>query len=200
MAALQPEILLPGHGFPVVGVARVGQVLNETASLFESLVEQTLALMNQGASLDDVLGAVQPPAELLQRPYLRPIYDEPEFIVRNIWRLYGGWYDGNPAHLKPAPDADLAVELASLAGGREILSRRCRELVEAGRLDLAGHLGEIAVQAFPDDADAHELRAEVLRQRAASATSTMAKGIFASAATESEESAARLRAAKSEVG
>ena len=29
-------------------------------------------------------------------------------IVRNIWRLYGGWYDGNPARLKPAPDEALS--------------------------------------------------------------------------------------------
>jgi glyoxylase-like metal-dependent hydrolase (beta-lactamase superfamily II) len=28
--------------------------------------------------------------ELLDRPYLQPVYDEPEFIVRNIWRFRGG--------------------------------------------------------------------------------------------------------------
>ena len=60
--------------------------------------------------------------ELCHEPYLHPVYDEPEFIVRNIWRLYGGWYDGNPARLKPAPDARLAQELAALAGGAERLA------------------------------------------------------------------------------
>ena len=33
--------------------------------------------------------------ELLERRTATAVYDEPEFIVRNIWRLYGGWYDGN---------------------------------------------------------------------------------------------------------
>jgi alkyl sulfatase BDS1-like metallo-beta-lactamase superfamily hydrolase len=31
--------------------------------------------------------------------------------------LYAGWFDGNPAHLKPAPSAELAGEIAALAGG-----------------------------------------------------------------------------------
>ena len=39
------------------------------------------------------------------------VYDETEFIVRNIWRLYGGWYDGTPSHLKPAPENDQAKEI-----------------------------------------------------------------------------------------
>ena len=56
----------------------------------------------------------------LARPYLVPVYDEPEFILHNIWRMYGGWYDGNPAHLKPAPASALALEFSRLAGGLEV--------------------------------------------------------------------------------
>ena len=74
-----------------------------TADLLDHLVDETLAMMNAGARLDDIVHTVQAPDGLLDRPYLRPVYDEPEFVVRNLWRLYGGWYDGNPAHLKPAP-------------------------------------------------------------------------------------------------
>ena len=48
MDALKPEILLPGHGLPIVGRARVHQALTEGAELLETLVEQTLALMNDG--------------------------------------------------------------------------------------------------------------------------------------------------------
>ena len=48
MVELGPEVLLPGHGFPVIGADRVRIALTETAELLESLVEQTLALMNAG--------------------------------------------------------------------------------------------------------------------------------------------------------
>ena len=99
MDALGPDILLPGHGLPIIGHERVHQALSEGAELLETLVEQTLALMNDGARLDDIVHSVRAPAYLLERPYLQPIYDEPEFVVRNIWRQYGGWYDGVGARI-----------------------------------------------------------------------------------------------------
>jgi len=126
MAALEAEVLSPGHGVIVVGRERVQQALTDTAEFLESLHDQTVALMNQGATLDTIVHTVRPPAHLEGRPYLQPVYDEPEFIVRNIWRLYGGWYDGTPSHLKPAPEGRQGAEIASLAGGVRPLVERAR--------------------------------------------------------------------------
>jgi alkyl sulfatase BDS1-like metallo-beta-lactamase superfamily hydrolase len=189
MAALGAELLLPGHGFPIFGAGRIRQALDDTAELLESLVEQTLAMMNDGARLDDIVHAVSAPAHLLDKPYLKPVYDEPEFVVRNLWRLYGGWYDGNPAHLKSAPDAALAAELAQLAGGPGVLAERAAALAAAGDLRLAGHLAEMAALAAPDDAGVHKVRAEVFGRRAAEERSTMSKGVFAWAQRESQAKA-----------
>jgi alkyl sulfatase BDS1-like metallo-beta-lactamase superfamily hydrolase len=99
--------------------------------------------------------------------------------------LYGGWYDGNPAHLKPASDAALARELADLAGGASRLAERARELAATGDMRLAGHLAELAVQAAPDDKGVHAARAEVFGARAKEEASTMSKGIFSWAEHES---------------
>jgi glyoxylase-like metal-dependent hydrolase (beta-lactamase superfamily II) len=201
-----PDVLLPGHGYPVVGGDRVRQALTETAELLESLVEQTLALMNGGARLDEVIHGVVPPARLMERPYLQPVYDEPEFIVRTVWRLYGGWWDGNPATLKPAPERSLALELAELAGGAAALADRALALMEQsgtagagaggaaaaeagdagdGALRLAGHLAELAWLAAPDDRGVQEVRRAVFTRRADRASSTMAHGVFSWAARES---------------
>jgi len=131
MAALQPEYLLPGHGLPVIGADRVAVALADTAQLLETLVSQTLAVMNGGGRLDEAIHSVTIPSQLADRPYLQPVYDEPEFIVRTVWRQYGGWWDGNPATLKPASERALAVELAALAGGAAALAARAVELAEA---------------------------------------------------------------------
>ena len=126
------------------------------------------------------------PAHLLEKPYLQPVYDDPEFIVHNIWRLYGGWFDGNPSSLKPAREAALAAELATLAGGPGRLAARARELAtNDDGLRLAGHLVELAALAAPDDRAVQAARAEVFERRVAVETSTMAKGVFAWAASES---------------
>ena len=101
----------------------------------------------------------------MERPYLQPVYDEPEFIVRTVWRLYGGWWDGNPATLKPAPERALAARAgrpgrrgrrpgrpgpgpaAAADGQPEPPTRR----PDDAALRLAGHLAELAWLAAPDD-------------------------------------------------
>jgi glyoxylase-like metal-dependent hydrolase (beta-lactamase superfamily II) len=215
MAALRPEHLLPGHGLPVIGADRVATALADTAELLEWLVEQTLAVMNDGGRLDDAIHTVTVPARLAGRPYLQAVYDEPEFVVRTIWRRYGGWWDGNPATLKPAPERVLAAELAGLAGGPRVLAARAAELAErvlaeggsatsaaaggvpAGDpgvaslrggeegLRVAGHLAELAWLAAPEDNEVAMARHRVFSIRADQATSTMSAGIYRWAAGES---------------
>ena len=124
-----PSSCSPGHGFPVVGADRVRQALSDTADLLDSLVDQTLAVMNAGGRLDDAIHTVRVPAALADRPFLQPVYDEPEFIVHTVWRQYGGWWDGNPATLKPAPERALSRELAALAGGARALAERALQLL-----------------------------------------------------------------------
>ena len=98
--------------------------------------------------------------------------------MRNVWRLYGGWWDGNPARLKPAPDVAVAQEIATLVGGARRIAGHALSLAEMGDLRLASHFAEWAVQAAPDDAEAQHVRAEVYKLRVEAETSTMAKGVF----------------------
>jgi alkyl sulfatase BDS1-like metallo-beta-lactamase superfamily hydrolase len=142
MADLRPELLLPAHGLPIGGADRIQTVLDDVASVLEDLVDNVLSMMNDGASFDEIVHSVRVPEATLALPYLRPLYDEPEFVVRNIWWLYGGWWDANPARLIPAPDAALAREVTVLAGGLDRLVQRARTLSDAGKLDLACQLVE----------------------------------------------------------
>jgi alkyl sulfatase BDS1-like metallo-beta-lactamase superfamily hydrolase len=186
MAKLEPESLFPGHGPPILGAERVARALAESAELLETITEQTLSMMNEGAALNDILHSVKLPEELLERPYLRPIYDDPIFIVRTLWRLYGGWYDGNPAHLKPSKDAELARTLAAAAGGARRLAERAEECCADGDLALACELAEFAWRAEPDDEKTRSVRAAVYRESAKAESSLMAKGIYNAAARDCE--------------
>lgn len=188
MIELGPEFLLPGHGLPIIGKDRITQALSETAEYLENIVEQVLEMMNAGARLSDIVSTVKPPAHLLGRPYLQPLYDEPEFIVHNIWRLYGGWWDGNPANLKPANERAIARELAELAGGPGKLSDRAEVLLGEATDDslrMAGHLIEMAWLANPSDEGIQAIRQRIFKARADAATSTMSRGVFNWAVRES---------------
>ena len=181
-----PELLVPAHGLPIEGKERIARVLDDIASSLESLVTEVVAMMNAGETLDTIIHKVKVPSEVLEKPYLRPLYDEPEFVVRNIWRLNGGWWDGVASHLKPAPNADLGAEIASLAGGPDVLMRRAMDLLDSD-IRLACHLADLAGWAAPDDPAIHADREAVYEQRRNVEKSLMSKGIFKAAARESRE-------------
>ena len=146
-------------------------------------------MMNGGATLDEI---VHTRAGRRRRccslPYLRPLYDEPEFVVRNVWRRYGGWWDGDPAHLKPAPAAALAAELAALAGGAGPPGRPGGR----GRRRRATSASPATSSSWPrppppTTSPSTQARAELYERRRKAETSLMTKGIFASAVAESRQ-------------
>ncbi len=187
MAALEPEIMLSGHGVPIFGADRIVPALLNTSELLDTIEDQTLAIMNQGKNLDTALHSVRVPDHLQTQPYLQAVYDHPQFLIRNVWRRYGGWHDGEPDNLLPAPRAQQAAEWVALAGGCDAVLARASELADTGDHRMACHLVEYCALAEPDNADVWAVRARVYRERSAEQTSSMARNILNHAATASEQ-------------
>lgn len=202
MASKGAAVLLPGHGPPITGPSNVKRALEQTATALELIVGHVVEKMNLGWRLQDVVDSCPPvPSHLLNQPFLRPVYDEPEFVVRNCWRLWGGWWDGNPAHLHPASDEALGTEVATLVGGASVLAARASTLSqcddkswEQARQDLAlaGHLAEFALKAEPQNPTVRHAYAQVNQARSRHATSLMATNIYEHAARAIDEPVARL--------
>jgi alkyl sulfatase BDS1-like metallo-beta-lactamase superfamily hydrolase len=174
--------LAPGHGGPVVDdPVKVRAILTETADLLETIVDRTLALLNDGSPphVDIVTGIDLP---VSASPWLQPVYDEAEFIVRNVIRYYGGWFAGRPSELKPASRDAVAAAVADLAGGASVLLDRAEALAAAGDLRLACHLADFALESAPADGSVQERVAAVYEQRADGETGLMSINIFNSAA------------------
>ena len=191
MIAAGPELLRAGARAADRRRERIATVLDDIATALENLVADVIAMMNEGATLDTIIHTVSVPAETLAKPYLRPLYDEPEFVIRNIWRQFGGWWDGAASRLKPSPDADVATAIAELCGGADVLMRRAQQAVADNDLRLACHLADLAGWAAPDDPAIHAARAEVYIERRKAEPSLMSKGIFMAAARESQAVAER---------
>jgi glyoxylase-like metal-dependent hydrolase (beta-lactamase superfamily II) len=182
IAAQGARSLCPGHGGPVVGdPEKVRRMLLETAEYLELLVQRTLAALEAGSPPHvDVVHAVELPQSC--SPWLEPVYDEPEFIVRNVLRWFSGWWSGRPSELKPAPRAALAREIAGLAGGAERLLDRAERLAGAGDLRLASHLADFAQEAAAGDPEVSRRVAELYTRRADQESSLMAANLFNAAA------------------
>ena len=181
MAGLGAEWLFPGHGLAVQGRDAVRTVLTETARYLRVIIEQVLDRMNAGQTPEEIFHAVEPDPELAKRPYLAPNYDHPKFIVRNLLRLWGGWWNGNAAELLPATPEAQAAEIAALAGGVDTLVARGRALLDDGDSRLAAHCAEWATRAAPADRAAQELKRDVYQRRLVEESSLMAQGIYRAA-------------------
>ena len=91
MAGQGAELMLPAHGLPIQGRDRIAGVLHDIADALDLIVDGVVEMMNAGEVLDTIVHSVKVPDEILAKPYLQPLYDEPEFVVRNVWRQFGGW-------------------------------------------------------------------------------------------------------------
>ncbi len=199
MAGLGAEWLFPGHGLVVHGAEAVRTLLSETAAYLRHIIDQVLERMNAGETPEAIFHAVEADPELAGRPFLLARYDHPKFIVRNLLRLWGGWWNGNAADLMPATWEAQAAEIAVLAGGAAKLVSRGRALLEEGDAVMAAHLAEWATRAEPGGSEAQpgvseaqpgvseaqpgvseaqQLKRDVYARRLAEAETTMEQGIY----------------------
>lgn len=163
MRALRPAVLVPSHGRPLRGEARIHETLTCYRDAIQFVHDQTVRGMNQGLAPDDLVQRVRLPSHLARHPYLQEHYGKVAWAVRAIYDGYLGWFDGNPTHLQPLSPAERARRMAALAGGRDGLLRRARQALEAGDphwvLELTDHL----IRLGPPDREARHLRAVALR-------------------------------------
>ena len=178
--------MCPGHGEAVVDDKDgIETRLLTTADYLDDIVEQTLDALNTGSPPHvDIVHEVETDYD---EPWLEQVYDEDEFIVRNLVRRYGGWWSGRPSELKPASRESVASEIAELADGAEQLAERARELQEEGDHRLACHLADYALESEPENEDVREAVNEVYTRRADDEQSLMSSNIFMSAAAYADE-------------
>lgn len=179
IAGLSPELLLPGHGPAIVGAGEILQACSTVARALRHLHAEVVEMLNQGKWQEEILHRFTWPKEFAESPYLQPVYGHPYFIVQAILRRYHGWFDGNPAHLFPSGQDEIAREVLRLVGDPQKLLARAKELMQAGKVQLALHLADFVLDAGgPDLAAALALKAEGLQRLADQEASLIARNIF----------------------
>ena len=155
MATLGAEVLLPGHG--VADLRRRPRCARRSTTpptLLESLHDQTVALMNEGAPLDDILahGARARPS-CSRGPYLRRSTTSPSSSCATCGAstAAGGTATRRTSSRRRTwPSRRSSRRWPAARAARR--GTRCRR--RDGRPAPRGHLAEWAVQAAPDDAEA----------------------------------------------
>tara|TARA_Y200000002_G_C22682817_1_gene664774 strand:+ start:1731 stop:3032 length:1302 start_codon:yes stop_codon:yes gene_type:complete len=187
MIKKEAEIMIPGHGFPIYGQDRIHEALSTTSEFLRDIENQTLNLMNKGKSLNEVYHQVQISSEILKKPWLKPVYDDPKFLIRMIWRRYGGWWDGEYDRLLPDTRENEAKEWVELSGGLDNIIKKALINLESQKFSLATHLIEVAYYADKNNEEVHLAREKIYSAISQVQDSSMARNIFNHASLASSE-------------
>ncbi|MEL6345082.1 MAG: MBL fold metallo-hydrolase [Myxococcota bacterium] len=158
LAALEPEVLLPGHGIPLIGVARIHARLALLRALFTDILDATRDAMRTHDAVEDVLTAAL--------PRLAP-YDARADLKQNvttqrfaIYRAYnsmrperagkGWWHDLRAPTLRP-PDPACAPQTIDRIPNTEALLRQSRGLKDSNEVAA---LFEVWLRRHPEDVEA----------------------------------------------
>ena len=145
--ALEPELVVTGHGEPIGGAAQIRADLELMHAAVSWLVDQTVAGMNAGKTVHQLMQEIALPEALT----IGQFHGKTSWVVRAIWEENGGWFhyaDGTTA-LYGSPRSSVDADLVELAGGADALAGKARARIEAGEPVEALHFIDIALHAEP---------------------------------------------------
>ncbi|MFP6640233.1 MAG: alkyl sulfatase dimerization domain-containing protein, partial [Myxococcota bacterium] len=163
---LEPRIIAHGHFDVIRGSDYIRRALTRQRDAVQYVHDETVAGMNEGKSLDQLMREIQLPPELaLSEGYGRVMWS-----VRSLWETYTGWFDfESTTGLYPVPARQIYPDLVAAAGGVDPILTRARARLEAGQPVQALHLVEVAEASEPNEKKVLLLKKralEVLRNRA----------------------------------
>jgi len=183
--ALNPEIIFPSHGEPVVGAANVRAALTKYRDAILYVHDATVKGMNDGQDVFTLMKTVKLPPEL----YVGEGYGQVAWSVRGIYEGYAGWFDGDAATMYPVSPTEAQGELAKLAGGAGPIAARAAELNAQGQPALALRLTSAALAADPKNAGALAARRDALKALLAKSGNSNESGWLNAALRQAEAAA-----------
>jgi len=140
--ALQPAVLITGHGDPIHGEAEIASTLRKMRDAVQYLLDKTMEGMNHGLDVFTLMRGVTLPESLT----LGEGHGKVSWNVRSIWEDHAGWfrYESTTELYSVAPRA-IWNDVLRLAGGPDGLIDAANDHLAQGRPVEALHLLDIAL-------------------------------------------------------
>lgn len=149
--ALGAELLVTGHGEPIVGAANIRADLDRMHDAVAWVRDATLAGMKAGKDVHSLMREVALPDSLAIGEY----HGNVRWAVKAIWHEYAGWFQQeSTTELYGVPRAAVSADLVVLAGGAGAVVARAEARLDAGQPLEAIHLLEVALGAEPGHREA----------------------------------------------
>lgn len=186
------DIMITSHGWPRFGGAVVKDFLADHRDAYKYLHDQTVRMMNQGLTGDEIAAKIQLPPTLAKNWFNRGYYGSMSFNSRAVYQRYMGWYDANPAHLVPSPPADAGKRYVEAMGGAPNVKAMAKEAMTKGDYGWAATLLNHAVMADDRDKEAKALLASVYDQLGYQTENSLWRNMYLTGADELRDGVRKL--------
>jgi alkyl sulfatase BDS1-like metallo-beta-lactamase superfamily hydrolase len=182
--AADSDVAFASHHWPAWDTANIIRFLSQQRDVYAYLHDQTLRMLNQGATGMEIAETITLPPGLEAVWHTHGYYGSVSHNVKAIYQRYMGWFDGNPASLWQHPPQAAATRYVEVIGGQQAVLDQARSYAEAGDLRFAAELLKHAVFADPDDAAAREALAGVYERLGYGAENATWRSVYLSGALE----------------
>jgi alkyl sulfatase BDS1-like metallo-beta-lactamase superfamily hydrolase len=144
---LGAEIVITGHGEPIVGKDRIKADLARMHAAVSYVRDYTLAGMKAGKTVHRLMHEFAFPEDIR----IGDFHGKASWAVKSIWREYSGWfhYEDGTTELYGVPRSSVDADIVELAGGADKLAARARARLAADQPLEALHLVAVALGAEP---------------------------------------------------
>jgi alkyl sulfatase BDS1-like metallo-beta-lactamase superfamily hydrolase len=178
------DALITSHFWPHWERAKIGDYLSAHRDMYKYLHDQSVRMMNDGLTGDEIAERLTLPEPLASRWFNQGYYGTLSHNAKAVYQRYVGWYDGNPAHLNTLPPEAAGTKYVEAIGGADAVLAKGRAAIAAGDFRWASELLSHLVFAQPDNRAAKLALADSLEQQGYEATSSMWRNAFLTGAKE----------------
>ena len=181
---LEAEYLVPGHTDPIIGRARIQEILTSYRDALAFLLTTVIRLTNEGLTPDEMVGQVKLPEHLATHPYLQETYGQIAWSVRGIYEAYLGWFDGNATNLHPLAPSEHAQRMIELAGGVEAIKQTIVRSLQQGDPQWAAQLCDVLLPREEDVSQLRRWKSEAFEQLGEATNHPVARHYYLGSADE----------------
>ena len=157
---LSPDMIVPSHKNPITDKAIIQTGLVKMRDATRYVHDQTVAGMNAGKTVEQLMSEIELPAEL----ELTQEHGKVSWAVKSIWEYYATWFHfDKTTELYGVPIKAVYQDIVE-AGGELKLQEKAQSYVNAGEPLKALHLIDIVLGAEPNNAPALSTRKMALEQ------------------------------------
>jgi alkyl sulfatase BDS1-like metallo-beta-lactamase superfamily hydrolase len=158
------EVMFASHHWPRWGNERIVEVLEGQRDLYANMNNQSLHLLNQGVTVNQIHNVYETPEGIASSWFNRGYHGSPQHNSRGVVNRFIGYWDANPATLIPLSPADSAPLYVEMMGGADEIMAKSQELHDEGAYLQAQEIMNKLVQAEPGNQAAKDLLADIFEQ------------------------------------